>query len=186
MKIMGLDLSMTGTGCVVMEDSDIIYQKLISTKLIKGESGKAVEQDDLRRIIEIKDQIEDVMNITHFLHNDLDKTRIAIEGPALGVQGKTQSIVTLGKLLGIIEHWLATSLNIKYAIIPPTSLKKAILGKGIGKKELMLKEVWKKYKIDFTDNNLCDAFCLCTMILPPEIDKKTLKISNLPLITRKK
>jgi len=186
MKIMGLDLSMTGTGCVVMEDTNIIYQKLISTKLQKNEGGKILDQDDLRRILEIQREIGIIMDITGFGMESCYCTepRIAIEGPALGIQGKTQSIVTLGKLLGIIEYWL-TTLPITYTIIPPTSLKKIITGKGIGKKEVMLKEVYKKFGLDFSDNNLCDAFCLCSTLLPPGTNPRSIKIVSMPLLRRR-
>jgi Holliday junction resolvasome RuvABC endonuclease subunit len=181
---MGLDLSMTGTGVCIMDGTTIIHQKLITTKPIKEKTGKiikkkgkeveeevSIEGEDLIRIKHIKDEIHKSMKEVDFLSEyiNIRETCIAIEGPSYGMEGKTSSIHTLGKLMGIIEYWFTYELLIQYTIIPPTTLKKIITGKGVGKKEMMLKEVYKKFGLDFNDNNLCDAFCLCSTLVPPGI-----------------
>lgn len=180
MKRMGLDLSLTGTGVVVMEDTAIINQTLIVTK--KDENVQEME-----RLEYIKNRIHKVMIETRFIGEVIersDQPRIAIEGPNLGTQGKTTSIFTLGKLNGIVEHFLRYEIGVPYIIIPPTLLKKVITGKGQAKKELMMKEAYKKFNLDFSDNNICDAFCLCWTLLPSGTNPKAVKIA-LPQLRRR-
>ena len=50
--------------------------------------------------------------------------------------------------------------NDNYTIVPPTELKKFVTGKGNCKKDLMLMKTYKRWGVEFDDDNLCDAFCL--------------------------
>jgi crossover junction endodeoxyribonuclease RuvC len=45
-------------------------------------------------------------------------------------------------------------------MVAPTGLKKFITGKGNCAKELILLEVYKRYKMSFDNNNLADSFGL--------------------------
>jgi crossover junction endodeoxyribonuclease RuvC len=49
---------------------------------------------------------------------------------------------------------------IKFVIVAPSTLKKFVTGKGNAPKDLMLMEVYKRYGVTFTDDNLCDGFAL--------------------------
>jgi Holliday junction resolvasome RuvABC endonuclease subunit len=192
-RTIGLDLSLSGTGICIMEDFDIIFQQLVSTSPQKEKTGKmiikkgkeveetvVVEFDDMRRIYYIRSQILKAIADHIPIHYG------AIEGPALGVQDKTTSIHTLGKLAGVVEYLLKFELEIPYYLVSPSTLKKHTTGRGIGKKEMMLKEVYKKYGLDFNDNNLCDAFCLCTTLLPTGFDPSLIKIRRPELKLRRK
>ncbi len=197
----GMDLSMTGTGICIMDGSEIIHQKLIITKPIKEKTGRQIKNkkgseieeevsifgEDVLRINHIKKEILNSFYQTKFLleSHSSSTVRIAIEGPSLGALGQTRSIHTLGKLMGIIESWLRFELNISYTIISPLSLKQLITGKGSGKKEIILKETFKRFNLDFNDNNLCDAFCLC-YALSPEINPKDVRIRETKLLRRTK
>lgn len=176
--IMGLDLSMTGTGLVIMEDNVIIHQKLIETSPKMG--------DDITRIRYILDNIITSMRLVSFptFTKYTHITTVAMEGPSYGVAGATRSLHTLGKMMGIIEYHLKVEKQLQIEIFPPTTLKKIITGKGSGKKEMMLKEVYKNYGIDFDDNNLCDAFCLCVAISPLDLKKMGVKYPQ--MMKRKK
>jgi len=143
MKILGLDLSLTETGLVALEDKEIVMKHLIKTKPDQFET-------EIERILYI------INEITSLPIPYLDL--VVIEGASLG-SFKTRSLFTLGKLHGLIEMFLKEN-EIKYIIVPPRSLKKFITGKGNAKKELMLLKVYKKYGIEFDNNNLCDAFAL--------------------------
>ena len=57
-------------------------------------------------------------------------------------------------------YLLEESLVHKYDIIPPNTLKKFITGKGNAKKELMLLKVYKRWGVEFNDNNMADAYSL--------------------------
>lgn len=61
-------------------------------------------------------------------------------------------------------HYLLRSklveLGRKFVVVPPTTLKKFICGTGAAKKELMLKEMFRRYGVDTDDNNQADAAAL--------------------------
>jgi crossover junction endodeoxyribonuclease RuvC len=61
------------------------------------------------------------------------------------------------------------SIQINFEIVPPTALKKFITGRGNSKKDIMLKEVFKKFGADYNDDNLCDAYCLAKYAMNPEM-----------------
>lgn len=143
----GIDLSLTGTGFIILnEEGEIVKQELISTK-----SSDIIE----KRLIEIQGKL--------FLFLEIEKVyTIYIEGLSFGSKG--QSILELGALHYFIRIFLYQN-NIKYKIIPPGVLKKFITGKGNAKKNLMLLKVFKKWGIEFEDDNLCDAFSLAKMAM---------------------
>ncbi len=146
----GVDLSFSGTGFVSLsDDCSIITQQLISS------SAKDCME---KRLIYITDAIMNLLNI-----NTTDKFFIFMEGLSFGSKG--QSMLELGGLHYLLKTKLysISSENISYETIPPTSLKKFITGSGQAKKELMLLKVYKKFGIEFSDNNICDAYCLARL-----------------------
>lgn len=149
MSVIGIDLSLTGTGIVKLKDGKITEQKLIKSK----PSGD-LPLDELKRIVTIRESIAKEI--------DSDPNSIiqlvAIEGLAFMARNTT-ALVQLSGLNYMIREKLY-SLKIPFVIVAPTSLKKFITGKGNIAKEMMLLETYKKYKVYFTDNNLCDAYGL--------------------------
>lgn len=83
----------------------------------------------------------------------------AIEGYAYG----SQMANMLGELGGVVK--LALKRHGVYPlIIPPTTLKKYVTGKGTGiQKNQMLLHVYKKWGVEFTDDNACDSFALARL-----------------------
>lgn len=81
---------------------------------------------------------------------------VAIEGYAMGSKTRPQMAGELGGHLRLLL-WQA---GIPYIIVPPTSLKKYVLGKGNAAKELMLKEVFRKWGYDTESNDRADAYAL--------------------------
>ena len=70
--------------------------------------------------------------------------------------------------MGALHYYLRIFFrknNIAYNIIAPGTLKKFVTGKGTAKKELMLLKTYKKWKVEFEDNNLCDAYGLARLAL---------------------
>jgi len=151
----GLDLSLTGTGiCVLDEKANIKHISTIKTKA-RG----------MERLNYIANSIDDVLvkypNITVYL-----------EGYSYGSQGK---IFEIGELGGVVKLMLY-SQSITPKIIPPTVLKKFVIGKGGGpgtKKEDMKLFAYKKWKVEFATNDECDSYCLAMLAL--EEDVKCLK-----------
>lgn len=81
---------------------------------------------------------------------------VAIEGYAMGSKTRPQMAGELGGHLRLLL-WQA---GIPYIIVPPTTLKKYVLGSGNAAKELMLKEVFKRWGYDTDSNDRADAYGL--------------------------
>ena len=138
----GIDLSLTGTGLIVLdEDSKIVHQSLICT------GPKNIME---HRHHYIKETIKNTIK-------DFQPSRTFIEGLSFGSRG--QSMLDLAGLHFVIRNYLFEN-DIPFEVVPPTVLKKFVTGKGTAKKELMLLQVYKKFGIEFRDNNICDAYCL--------------------------
>jgi len=143
----GIDLSLTGTGFVNIDNkSKIIDQELIVTK-----PNVQIEE----RLLSIRNTIENL------LHKESTES-IYLEG--LSFASKGQSIMELAALHYFIRIYLFEN-KLKYKVIPPTSLKKFVTGKGQAKKNLMLLKVYKKWGVEFQDDNICDAYSLSRMAL---------------------
>jgi len=82
----------------------------------------------------------------------------------LSFQSRGQAMAQLGALHFILRIFLFQE-KLDYRVVEPTVLKRFVTGKGQGKKELMLKEVYKKWGADFDDNNLADAYGLARIAL---------------------
>lgn len=142
MIFIGIDPSIAGTGvCVLDEKLNILEQVLIKTKPIDN-----IESRYYTILMGIKCIIEKYKDI-----------KITIEGLSFGSRG--QSMLELAGLHYLIRFTFFSS-GVSYSVVPPTALKKFITGKGNVKKEQMLLQVFKKFGVEFDDNNLCDAYCL--------------------------
>lgn len=138
----GIDLSLTGTGLIVLDqDANIMEQKLISTK------AKDITEV---RLLQILEELKFVPTIAKL-------KKVNIEGLSFGSRG--QSMLELAALHYFIRIYMFQK-DVPYEIIPPTQLKKHITGKGNAKKELMLMKIYKKWGVEFSDNNIADAYAL--------------------------
>jgi Holliday junction resolvasome RuvABC endonuclease subunit len=141
----GLDLSLTGTGVIVIdEEAKILYKKLISTT-----TQKIIEQ----RIIDITYEV--FLTIPPY-------STTYIEGLAFGARGI--SMLELAALHYFVRIKYLQNKE-KYKIVGPGTVKKFVTGKGSAKKEMMLLNVFKKWGESFDDNNLCDAYSLARLAL---------------------
>lgn len=153
MKILGADLSLTGTGLVVLTDGKVTFQKLIKSKP-QGDKPK----DELQRLIGIIRQVK-VEGI------DL----VVVEGIAFGIR-KTTSLAQLSALNYLVRMQCWEN-SVPFVIVSPNTLKKFITGKGVGEKDQMMLAAYKKWDFSPSDNNICDAFGLA-QIGKALLDKK--------------
>jgi Holliday junction resolvasome RuvABC endonuclease subunit len=91
---------------------------------------------------------------------------IAMEGTVL----QSQAASILGELAGITKLELFTffdyRLNPNSAVplqIPPMTLKKYATGKGTAKKQEMLLQIYKRWGVEFNDDNAADAYALARL-----------------------
>jgi crossover junction endodeoxyribonuclease RuvC len=142
MVSLGLDLSLSKTGYVTVSGGKILKEELITSKP-SGESSLA----ELKRLIGIRDKIK----LTGI---DI----VVIEGPAMMIRQTTAFVQLCALNYMVREHVMLA--DIPFVIVAPTTLKKFVTGKGNCQKDLMLLEVYKRYGVYLTDNNISDAFGL--------------------------
>lgn len=143
---LGLDLSLTGTGVIILEGGKIVKQHLIKSKPVGD-----LPLNELIRIRKIIYEIESVL---------LEKlpTVAVIEGLAFMVRNAT-ALVQLSAL-NYMTRELLHKYGVPFVIVAPTSLKKFITGSGGSKKDVMLMETYKRYGVTILDDNENDAFGL--------------------------
>ncbi len=85
---------------------------------------------------------------------------VAMEGYAFG----SQMANMLGELGGMVKLTLR-DFGVYPLIVPPTSLKKYVSGKGTGvPKSHILLYVYKKWGIDMPDDNAADSYSLARLV----------------------
>lgn len=150
----GLDPSINATGVVILDDcANIIQQRTFS---IKNSDG-LFEQSLMDYEKEIK-----------FIPNIVNLGSVYIEGPAY--QSAGQAILQMGAIHFFTRLYLFKK-NVNYKVIAPGTLKKFVTGKGNSKKDLMLLKTYKKWGVEFSDNNICDAYGLARMALEDWINE---------------
>lgn len=145
----GIDPSLTGTGVVVLDSQfNILNQKLISTKPYNN-----CDYSTEYRMKDITTELAGVMLVpsAYVIHH------VYIEG--LSFNSKGQSAAQLFGLAYYIRHWLLDH-DFMFKEVPPTVLKKFVAGQGRCQKDLMLLKTYKKFGVEFSDHNLCDAYGL--------------------------
>lgn len=148
----GLDLSFSGSALIILNNNgDIINKTEISTK--KDETNI---YDIEIRMIQIKDEILSILE--KFRKNIV---LIYIEDISFGSKGLASD--QLAALNYFIRINLLKEKFLPYYMVAPGQLKKFVSGSGSAKKQLMLKEVYKRWGIDFNSDNLCDAYSLARM-----------------------
>lgn len=142
----GLDLSLTGTGVVVLENSKIIEKRLIKSK---PTGDRPI--DELRRIQNIVGEIRSTVLMR--------KPNVAvIENLAFSIR-RTTSLTQLAGLSFLVRAML-NSECIPFFLCAPTTLKRFATGKGNSEKDHMILEAYKQYGIDNIDNNIADSLFL--------------------------
>ena len=143
----GIDPSYNGFAIVIVDQTgQIIEQKLIST-----DSKKETED----RIIDLEKEFKFIPNIMG-LHS------LCMEGPSYSSNGAF--ILQMGALHFYLRIFLRKK-KVDYKVIAPGTLKKFVTGDGRAKKDLMLLKVYKKWGVEFNDDNLADAYGLARMAL---------------------
>jgi len=152
MLIIGIDPSLTSTGIIVLRDNKV---ELAETTKNKPELGT------IKRVRLIRERIIDITeNLTdeeEWQAPDL----IAIEGFSYGSKGRSVfDIAYLGWRIREDLERLRTEDGIPWLEVPPSQLKKFATGQGNANKEIILQQVYKRWGVEFSDNNQADAYVL--------------------------
>lgn len=112
---------------------------------------------EIQRIRKILDTIYE--ELTPYLSEVEDHSVLfVIENIAFGIQ-KTTSVMQLASLNYMMRD-IILKHGFPFIVVPPTTLKKFVIGKGVGEKEFMLLESFKKWGVSFGSNDECDAYGL--------------------------
>lgn len=136
----GLDLSLTGTGIVVIDRAGaVIFKKVLKNKL-KG----------MERLKFIRNEIADV-----YKKHEIQFT--CVEGYSMG--SHAGRAFDIGELGGVIKLAL-WSKGIPYHLVPPTQVKRYVTGKGNCQKNMIIMAVYKEWGHEAKDDNEADSLAL--------------------------
>jgi crossover junction endodeoxyribonuclease RuvC len=143
----GIDQSYTGFAITAIDKKGNYY-----TEVYKPDTTGIQRLADLRTYAE------------EFL-SEFEVEKVALEGYAYG--SKTANLA--GELGGMIKLMLfdlyPDTEEAQYPlIVPPTSLKKYVTGKGRVEKNQILLSVYKKWDVEFTDDNAADSYGLARLV----------------------
>ena len=146
---LGLDLSLTGTGAVIIDDDyKIIHQ--------------AVWSNNYRSIDRLEFIYAEIDELIAEYHHKDNIDYAVLESPAFGV-GNQGRLFDLGDAAGIVKLELAKN-GIEFSLVSPQGLKKYISGKQTrgnkSTKDLVILDIYKKYGVEFRENNIADAYVL--------------------------
>ena len=139
-KVMGLDVS-THTGFALLDANDPVEPMV--TGVISS------EKKGIARVYEMGKDLE---GIVLDQHPDL----IVFEGFGYA---NTNSLVTLVEIATYMKV-IVFMCNIPMVVVAPPSLKKFVLQKGVGKKDMMRLEVYKRWGFEDDSDDVIDAYAL--------------------------
>lgn len=148
----GIDQSLTGFGLTVLSvDNPSVYLTWVYKSPYFG----------IERLADIRQWLIDNFNyVEHEL--EMEIVDIAMEGTVLA----SQSALLLGELsavvrLSIYDHF---EDDLRFPLkVPPMTLKKYAAGKGNAKKQEMLLQMYKRWGIEYSDDNAADSYALARL-----------------------
>jgi Holliday junction resolvasome RuvABC endonuclease subunit len=115
----------------------------------------------IERLVDIRQWLVD--HFMWFEEQNLDVIDIAMEGTVLA----SHAALVLGELsatvrLAIYDHY---DDYLRFPLkVPPMTLKKYAAGKGNAKKQEMLLQIYKRWGMEFNDDNAADSYALARLV----------------------
>ena len=122
----------------------------------------------IERLADIRQWLSDNL---YYADEHWDVIDLALEGTVLA----SHAALVLGELsavvrLTIFDHYDEEDPR-KYPLkVPPMTLKKYAAGKGNAKKQEMLLQIYKRWGIEFNDDNAADSYALARLVSKNAID----------------
>lgn len=151
--VMGLDLSLTGTGIVTLgKDGKPVDARTVGYGLKK----RATQRERIERLI---DNVQSIATVVDELRPDV----VAIEGFAFGAKFGGEF---LGELQGVVKVNLYSRFEIVPVVYPPKTVRKVVFGYG-GSDKKRIKQIVDLLERDgmfgdfrFEDHNQRDAWAV--------------------------
>ncbi len=168
MRILGLDLSLTSTGYVLLDEDFVVWHGAVGSKDLRDVERLRMFDTWIRRTL---------------LENRL--THVAIEGYSYGSPFNATGLGELGGVVKVAIHQVGLPIH----IIPPKTWRKVLCGNGNIKKHDVSKELLKRHGVDFVSLDTAEAWgvamCLRRQLLhlddgEPKARKRT--SAPLPLL----
>jgi len=139
---LGLDISLTGTGLVIIDDTyEILEKQILHVDAKDTERLLFIEEIFLKLVEPFKTKIK----------------LVGIETPAFRAEGH---LFNMGELNGVLKLHLF-KMGINSIGISPFSLKKFISGSAKEKtKSIIILDLFKNFGVELRNDNLADAYSL--------------------------
>lgn len=147
----GIDQSLTGFALTILDvDTPTNYRTWVYKSSYRG----------VKRLVDISKWLETKLNLV----NDRYVVDVAMEGTVLA----SHSALVLGELSAVVKIVFWEFFNdwdhqdhLRVPLqVPPMTLKKYAAGKGNAKKQEMLMQIYKRYGVEFNDDNAADSYAL--------------------------
>jgi len=153
----GIDPSLTDTGLVAVTSYDDIPVNLS----VKSKKNGDLPINEVNRIVSLANEVYiKTQEASQYGHTPV----VAMEGLAFMARNSC-ALVQLAALNYMLRRRLMIDWNVPTVIVAPSSLKKFISGKGNCQKSLMFMETYKRWGVEFTNDNLMDAHGLARIAL---------------------
>lgn len=143
---MGLDLSLRKTGVAILQDNPLVPR----LRLIEPKKLTAVH-----RLIYIRSELRSILEEEYLT----GEVVVGLEGYSMGSRGRSYDI---GELGGVVKTYLREN-NYALVSIPPKTAKKFLTNNGNADKIEMMRAVREQTKLNFTDDNQCDAYVMANI-----------------------
>lgn len=148
MLYIGIDPSLTGTGLVSYQTAYEI--PIVKTFTVGNKNATKSMDARLRRYDKLLGEI--------LVWLPAGSSGIAIEGYSFGSKGNT--LTGLAEFGGILRFHLIVDQGLRVVEVPPATLKLFACGKGTADKGTVKLAVWKRWKVEFDNDNETDAYVL--------------------------
>ena len=152
----GIDQSLTGFGFTVL---NIAEPKQFLTWVYKS------PYFGIERLSDIRSWLKDTLT---YCEKFWDIEDLGLEGTVL----QSHSALVLGELSAVVRMAIFDHFDIddaddarKYPLkVPPMTLKKYASGKGNAKKQEMLMQMYKRWGVEFNDDNAADSYGIARLV----------------------
>ena len=151
----GIDQSLTGFALTVLSLED--PQKHLTWVYKSPYFG-------IERLVDIRQWLIDTLNYVE-MEIEMNIVDIAMEGTVL----QSQAALVLGELSATVRLAIYDLFDEgdqrRYPLkVPPMTLKKYAAGKGNAKKQEMLLQIYKRWGVEFNDDNAADSSALARLV----------------------